>query len=50
MSAPGRPTVRPVWSGYLVREGDAIVDASSSVTIVEADGQLTVVDTGAPND
>lgn len=50
MSAPGRPTVRPVWSGYLVREGDAIVDASSSVTIVEADGQLIVVDTGAPND
>jgi glyoxylase-like metal-dependent hydrolase (beta-lactamase superfamily II) len=49
MSAPGKPVVRPVWSGYLVREGDAIVDASSSVTIVEASGQLIVVDTGAPN-
>lgn len=50
MSARERPVVRPVWSGYLVREGNSVVDASSSVTLVESEGQLIVVDTGSPAD
>ncbi len=44
------PIVRPVWSGYIVRRGTSIVDASSSVTYVEAEGESLLVDTGSPRD
>ncbi len=44
------PRVRVVRSGSLVRENDVIVDASSSVTLVEAAGRKIIVDTGSPNE
>lgn len=44
------PVVRPVWSGHVTRKGDTIVAASSSVTLIEADDQLVLVDTGSPED
>jgi glyoxylase-like metal-dependent hydrolase (beta-lactamase superfamily II) len=44
------PKVRVVRKGFLLREGDAIVDASSSVTLVEAAGKRIIVDTGSPRD
>ena len=50
MSSPRKPVVRPVWSGFLAREAGRIVDASSSVTIIQASGKLIIVDTGAPSD
>lgn len=50
MTAVKRPFVRPIWSGHIVRVGDTIVDASSSVTLVEAGGQRVMVDTGSPKD
>jgi glyoxylase-like metal-dependent hydrolase (beta-lactamase superfamily II) len=37
-----------IRDGSLVREGSAVLDASSSVTLVEASGQRLVVDTGSP--
>lgn len=43
-------SVRVVREGRLVREGNRILDASSSVTVVEAEGKLIVVDTGARED
>jgi len=43
-----RPRVKVVLTGSLVREGNRIVDASSTVTLVEALGQFVLVDTGAP--
>jgi N-acyl homoserine lactone hydrolase len=44
------PKVRVVRKGFLLREGDVIVDASSSVTLVEAAGKRIIVDTGSPRD
>jgi len=46
----GRPSVRLVRRGTLVRDGDAIVDASSTVTLVRASGKLVLVDTGSPRE
>ena len=40
--------VIPVIEGYIVREGQAIKDASSSVTLVESAGQRIIIDTGSP--
>jgi glyoxylase-like metal-dependent hydrolase (beta-lactamase superfamily II) len=34
----------------MVRDGPRIVDASSTVTLVQSTGQILVVDTGAPSD
>ncbi|MGQ9588413.1 MAG: MBL fold metallo-hydrolase [Thermoplasmata archaeon] len=49
MSAQGdRPRVKVVLRGFLLREGDRIVDASSTVTLVEASDQLMLVDSGSP--
>jgi N-acyl homoserine lactone hydrolase len=45
---PSLPRVRLVRKGYLVREGDRIVDASSTITLVEARGRRIIVDTGSP--
>jgi glyoxylase-like metal-dependent hydrolase (beta-lactamase superfamily II) len=42
--------VRIVRKGFLVRQGDVVVDASSSVTLVEAGGKRIIVDTGSPGD
>jgi N-acyl homoserine lactone hydrolase len=42
------PKVRVVREGSLVREGAAVLDASSTVTLVEVSGQELVVDTGSP--
>jgi glyoxylase-like metal-dependent hydrolase (beta-lactamase superfamily II) len=44
------PRVKVLKEGSIVREGDRIVDASSSVTLIEAGGRLVVVDTGSPRD
>jgi N-acyl homoserine lactone hydrolase len=44
------PRVRVVRSGFLVRKDDVIIDASSSVTLVEAAGKKIIVDTGSPRD
>lgn len=44
------PKVRIVRKGFLVRKGDAVVDASSTVTFVEAGGKRIIVDTGSPSD
>jgi len=40
------PRVRVVRKGHLVREGDVVVDSSSTVTLVEASGKQAIVDTG----
>lgn len=46
-----RPAViRVLREGYLVRKGSEILDASSTVTLVEAQGKRVVVDTGAPKE
>jgi N-acyl homoserine lactone hydrolase len=44
----GRVRVIPVRQGYVVRDGQTIKDASSSVTLVESAGQHLLVDTGSP--
>jgi glyoxylase-like metal-dependent hydrolase (beta-lactamase superfamily II) len=44
------PKVRVIREGSLVREGLAVLDASSTVTLVEVSGQRLVVDTGSPKD
>ena len=41
------PRVRLVRKGFVVRKGDVVVDASSSITLVEASGKKIMVDTGA---
>lgn len=41
------PKVRVIREGSLVREGSAVLDASSTVTLVEVSGQRLVVDTGS---
>ncbi len=48
--AADRPRVRLVRKGSLVREGARVVDASSTVTLVEASGKHIIVDTGLPRD
>ena len=48
-SSSGTPEVRVLCEGYLVREGSAVVDASSTVTAIFTDEFLIVVDTGAPS-
>ncbi len=51
MTSPANvPRVRVVREGSLVREGAAVLDASSTVTLVEVSGQRLVVDTGSPRD
>jgi len=42
------PRVTVIKEGSLVREGPAVLDASSTVTLVEVSGQRLVVDTGSP--
>jgi len=42
-----RPDVTVVREGRLVREGPAIVEASSTVTMVRTDGMIVLVDTGS---
>jgi N-acyl homoserine lactone hydrolase len=42
------PRVNVIMEGSLVREGPAVLDASSTVTLVEVSGQRLVVDTGSP--
>jgi glyoxylase-like metal-dependent hydrolase (beta-lactamase superfamily II) len=47
----GRATsVRSILDGRLVRNGNAILDASSTVSLVESAGKKLIVDTGSPND
>ena len=50
MIRTGEPcSVRVVCEGYLIRKGDQVVDASSSVCLIEACGRRIVVDTGSPH-
>ncbi len=42
--------VVPVRDGHIVRDGLAIIDASSSVTLVESEGQRLLIDTGSPRE
>ena len=46
----GHARVTPVREGYIVRDGAVIKDASSSVTLVESDGQRLLIDTGSPRE
>lgn len=41
------PRVRLVRRGFVERRGEAIIDASASVTLVEASGKQIIVDTGS---
>lgn len=43
------PKVTVISEGSLVREGSAVLDASSTVTLVEVSGQRLIVDTGSPS-
>lgn len=49
MTAP-KVRVRLVRSGFLKRDGEVVVDASSTITLVEVSGKRIIVDTGAPSD
>lgn len=49
MSEHGGPVVRPVLTGRIVRRGAEIVEACSSVTLVESGGVKVIVDTGSPD-
>ena len=49
-ASSGKPEVTVLCDGYLVREGSAVVDASSTVALIVADGRIIVVDTGAPSE
>lgn len=42
------PRVRLVRQGFIERRGEVIVDASASVTLVEASGKRIIIDTGSP--
>ena len=42
------PRVRLVREGFIERRGEVIVDASASVTLVEASGKRIILDTGSP--
>jgi glyoxylase-like metal-dependent hydrolase (beta-lactamase superfamily II) len=50
MNVSELPVVRPVLNGHITRDGDTIVAASSSVTLVEVGHKKFVVDTGSPKD
>ncbi len=43
----GPPTVRILCDGWLVREGGVVTDASSTVTMLETDVGIVLVDTGS---
>lgn len=43
----GQPTVRVLCDGWLVREGGVVTDASSTVTMLETDVGIMLVDTGS---
>jgi glyoxylase-like metal-dependent hydrolase (beta-lactamase superfamily II) len=47
---PNAPKVRVIREGSLVREGSVVLDASSTVTLVEVSGQRLIVDTGSSRD
>jgi N-acyl homoserine lactone hydrolase len=42
------PRVRLVRRGFIDRQGEVIVDASASITLVEASGKRVIIDTGSP--
>lgn len=44
------PSVRVLKEGTIIREEGRVVDASSSITLVEAGGRRIIVDTGASRD
>lgn len=48
--SPSRPTVRIMREGRLVRSGGRIVDASSTVCMVESPDARIIVDSGSPNE
>ena len=48
MSPAGRPSVDVLCNGTIVRDGPRVVDASSTVTVVESGIGRIVVDTGSP--
>ena len=50
MTRRGKPRVRVVCEGFIQRRGDRVVDASSTVSLVEAGDTKTIVDTGSPRD
>jgi N-acyl homoserine lactone hydrolase len=50
MIAAKVPFVRPIWSGCITRSGDKVIDASSSVTLIEVGEKRIMVDTGSPKD
>ncbi len=50
MTRAAKPRVRVVREGFILRRGGKIVDASSTVTLVEAGGHRIIVDTGSPRD
>src|SRR5512137_2408613 len=41
------PRVRLVRKGFLIREGEVVVDSSSSIALIEASGKRIIVDTGS---
>jgi len=47
---PKKPKVRVVREGFILRRGDEIIDASSTVTLIDADDARIIVDTGSPRD
>lgn len=47
-ASSGAPEVTVLCEGYLVRDGDRVVDASSTVTLIVTDDGVIVVDTGSP--
>lgn len=50
MTRKGKPRVRVVREGFIHKRGDKIVDASSTVSLVEAGDSRIIVDTGSPRD
>ncbi len=44
------PIVRVLHHGWIIRDGPRVVDASSSVTLIEEDDRCFLVDTGASTD
>lgn len=42
------PRVRLVRRGFIERRGEVVVDASATVTLVEASGKRIIIDTGSP--
>lgn len=50
MSRGKKPRVRVVREGFILKRGGKIIDASSTVTLVEAGDARIIVDTGSPRD